>query len=84
MLTNDYVDDILFSKALGLVMTGQLTDDIPESTRPRTFSGAWDPWFYLHASQQARKPSLNNDLFPPPTDYIPLAEYLFRYNCSSF
>ena len=65
-------------------MTGQLTDDNPASTRARTFSGTWDPWFYLHASQQARKFTLNNDLSPPPTDYIPLAEYLFRYDRGGF
>ncbi|KAK4135147.1 FAD-binding domain-containing protein [Trichocladium antarcticum] len=90
---NDYVDGIIFSKTLGLVMTGQLTDDIPPSTTPQTFSGAWDPWFYLHASQQARKcpphnnnnnNNNNNNLSPPPTDYIPLAEYLFRYDRGGF
>lgn len=40
---NGYVDGIIFSKTLGLVMTGKFTDELPPSTRPQTFSGSWDP-----------------------------------------
>ncbi|KAH6840667.1 hypothetical protein B0I37DRAFT_384806, partial [Chaetomium sp. MPI-CAGE-AT-0009] len=29
---NTYVDDVLYSETLGVVMTSQLTDDIPPST----------------------------------------------------
>ena len=39
-LFNDYVDGIVFSKTLGLVMTGRLTDKLPPSTHPQTFSGS--------------------------------------------
>jgi FAD/FMN-containing dehydrogenase len=46
---NDFVDGIIFSKTLGLVMTGKFTDELPPSTTPQTFSGAWDPWFFIHA-----------------------------------
>ncbi|KAH6621122.1 hypothetical protein B0J18DRAFT_431633 [Chaetomium sp. MPI-SDFR-AT-0129] len=95
--SNDYVDGIIYSKTLGLVMTGKLTDELPSSTRPQTFSGAWDPWFFLHARKKVdsldAKPhpaggSNNNgehtDPPGPPTDYIPLAEYLFRYDRGGF
>ncbi|KAF2812835.1 uncharacterized protein BDZ99DRAFT_517145 [Mytilinidion resinicola] len=57
-------------------MTGQLTDDIPLSESPQTFSGPWDPWFYLHVKE---KPS-----GVPSTEYIPIAEYLFRYDRGGF
>jgi delta24-sterol reductase len=73
---NDYVDGIMFSNNHGVLMTGQLTDDIPPSESPQTFSGPWDPWFYLHAME---KP-----LGKQSTDYIPIAEYLFRYDRGGF
>jgi delta24-sterol reductase len=73
---NDFVDGILFSKSHGVVMTGRLTDTIPPSASPQTFSGSWDPWFYLHAqSKSVDKAS---------ADYIPIAEYLFRYDRGGF
>ncbi len=49
---NDYVDGIVFSKNLGVIMTGQLTDAMPDSVKPRTFSKPWDPWFYLHVKDK--------------------------------
>jgi delta24-sterol reductase len=73
---NDYVDGIIFSKSHGVVMTGRLTNSFPPSHKPQTFSGPWDPWFYLHAKSRPRD--------TVSTDYIPVAEYLFRYDCSGF
>jgi hypothetical protein len=73
---NDYVDAILFSKSHGVLMIGRLTDVIPSSVRPQTFSGPWDPWFYLHVQQ---KPSDHAS-----TEWIPIAEYLFRYDRGGF
>lgn len=73
---NDYVDGVIFSKTHGVLMVGQLTDDIPPSNKPQRFSGPWDPWFYLHAKE---KP-----VGTPSTDYIPIAEYLFRYDRGGF
>ncbi|KAL9093270.1 MAG: hypothetical protein Q9165_004011 [Trypethelium subeluteriae] len=73
---NDYVDGIIFSKRHGVLMTGQLTDHIPRYERPQKFSGPWDPWFYLHTKG---KPSGIIS-----TDYIPIAEYLFRYDRGGF
>ncbi|KAI9661813.1 MAG: hypothetical protein M1821_009052 [Bathelium mastoideum] len=73
---NDYVDGIIFSKNHSVLMIGELTDEIPDTRKPQKFSGAWDPWFYLHAEA---KP-----LQGPSTDYIPVAEYLFRYDRGGF
>lgn len=75
---NDYVDGILFGKDHGVVITGQLTDEKPEGTEARTFSGAWDPWFYLHVRERTRRADAEVE------DYIPLAEYLFRYDRGGF
>ncbi|KAK3333860.1 hypothetical protein B0T19DRAFT_139180 [Cercophora scortea] len=76
---NDYVDGILFSKDHGVVITGSLTDEKPAGEKPKTFSGAWDPWFYLHAQERTSSSSS-----AVAVDYIPLAEYLFRYDRGGF
>ncbi|KAK5683696.1 hypothetical protein LTR17_027276 [Elasticomyces elasticus] len=73
---NDYVDAILFSTAHGVVMTGRLVDDLPKGYSPQTFSGSWDPWFYKHVQAKS--------ITQATTDYIPIAEYLFRYDRAGF
>lgn len=74
----DYVDGIVFSKEHGVVITGCLTDDVPDFARIQKFSDASDPWFYLHVKEK----TLKNP--QPIVEYIPLAEYLFRYDRGGF
>ncbi|KAF9766633.1 hypothetical protein IL306_000934 [Fusarium sp. DS 682] len=76
----DYVDGILFSKDHGVVVTGQLTNTKPSDHPVWTFSNAEDPWFYLHVQERTQylSPSL------VITEYIPLGEYLFRYDRAAF
>ncbi|KAK3402327.1 hypothetical protein B0T20DRAFT_493562 [Sordaria brevicollis] len=75
---NDYVDGILFSKDHGVVVTGKLVNELPSpEIKPQTFSGAWDPWFYLHCQEKTSSAQ-------QATDYVPLAEYLFRYDRGGF
>ncbi|KAI4871079.1 hypothetical protein F4820DRAFT_401353 [Hypoxylon rubiginosum] len=94
---NDYVDGILFSKDHGVVITGKLTDDGPEDPKSvRTFSHPWDPWFYMHARElteglpscvsSASESSTTTQTASDGTvtEYIPLAEYLFRYDRGGF
>ncbi|PHH54959.1 Delta(24)-sterol reductase [Ceratocystis fimbriata CBS 114723] len=84
---NDYVDGILFSKDHGVVVTGELTNEKPAQSPVQTFSNAHDPWFYLHAAERTRDaPSSATSSSPsaPAVDYIPLAEYLFRYDRGAF
>ncbi|WQF86203.1 Putative FAD-binding domain, PCMH-type, FAD-binding, type PCMH, subdomain 2 [Colletotrichum destructivum] len=82
---NDYVDGILFSKDHGVVITGKLTDEIPEGSKPQTFSGAWDPWFYMHVKDRTLAAgSGHSDAAAPVVDFVPLAEYLFRYDRAGF
>ncbi|KAL1875848.1 hypothetical protein Daus18300_003039 [Diaporthe australafricana] len=91
---NDYVDGILFSKDHGVVITGQMTDEKPAAAPVRTFSGAGDPWFYMHvqertASASSPPSSPDNSSTTAHEDhqddeYIPLAEYLFRYDRAGF
>lgn len=77
---NDYVDGILFSRGHGVVVTGRMTDDKPAAAPVQTFSRARDPWFYLHVEDRTR----DADAHEAAEDYIPLAEYLFRYDRAGF
>lgn len=73
---NYYVDGVIYSKNHGVLMIGRLTDNLPTGIKPQVFSGPWDPWFYLHAKS---KPTTQASV-----DYIPIAEYLFRYDRGGF
>lgn len=75
----DYADGIMFSETEGAIITGCLTDDPGTDVPVQTFSGAGDPWFYLHVRDQLRQQSEK-----PYTEAIPLTEYLFRYDRGGF
>lgn len=75
----DYVDGILFSSDKGAVMTGRMTDTREGNAPVRRFSGAKDPWFYLHV-----KGVISHTTKTSTTELIPLAEYLFRYDRGGF
>ncbi|KAI1192943.1 hypothetical protein F5X97DRAFT_315765 [Nemania serpens] len=92
---NDYVDGILFSEGHGVIVSGTLTDELPAGERARTFSHPWDPWFYMHVRNVTKRlPSSVSSAASPSaaagpsqgtfTEYIPLAEYLFRYDRGGF
>jgi delta24-sterol reductase len=74
----DFVDGIQFSKDLGVVCVGHTTDTCTNT--PQTFSGPWDPWFYMHAQSRCSSGSKE----APLTDTIPLQDYLFRYDRGAF
>ncbi|CAF3457242.1 unnamed protein product [Fusarium graminearum] len=76
----DYVDAILFSKDHGVVITGQLTDHKTPESHLATFSNAADPWFYLHVQEKTKNLLPSSNI----TEYIPLGEYLFRYDRAAF
>ncbi|KAI8635686.1 hypothetical protein F5Y19DRAFT_482881 [Xylariaceae sp. FL1651] len=98
---NDYVDGILFSEGHGVVVSGEMTDELPAGEKARTFSYAWDPWFYMHVRNITKglpssvSPTSTTTSSPDATssslatqgivtEYIPLAEYLFRYDRGGF
>lgn len=78
----DYVDAIVFSKDSTLTCSGCLVDDPPLGEQPRRFSRRTDPWFYIRAKQ------VHSELLKLPgstlTDYVPLVDYLFRYDRGGF
>ncbi|KAM7216225.1 hypothetical protein V8F06_008344 [Rhypophila decipiens] len=77
----DYIDGIVFSREHSVIITGELTNEKPAETGIRTFSNADDPWFYMHVREITRElgPSA-----PTVVEYIPLGEYLFRYDRAGF
>ena len=76
--TLDYLDGILFSKEHGVIITGCLTDDLPDTAQVQRFSKAKDPWYYLHVKEKTSRRT------KPVAEYIPLLEYLFRYDRGGF
>ncbi|KAK5061422.1 hypothetical protein LTR84_007965 [Exophiala bonariae] len=74
----DYVDGILFSKTQGAIITGRMTDEAKPDRTMQTFSGAKDPWFYLHVQDKISNQQA------PVIETIPLPEYLFRYDRGGF
>ncbi|KAI1402709.1 FAD-binding domain-containing protein [Hypoxylon fuscum] len=71
-----------------------------DGEKVQTFSSAWDPWFYMHARELTERlpsfasPSSSSTTGAPSSsapkeqgtviEYIPLAEYLFRYDRGGF
>jgi Delta24-sterol reductase len=73
----EYIDGIQFSPDHGVVIKGELTDEKPTDAKLQTFSNPWDPWFYLHVQDITKSQEV-------VTEYVPLAEYLFRYDRGGF
>ena len=76
--SNDYVDGLLFSKTQGAIVTGQLTDEKPDSSVALSFSRPWDPWYYLHVQEKTRSTAETT------VEYVPIEDYLFRYDRGAF
>lgn len=71
----DFIDGIMFSKELGVVMVGDYTDKIDLTIS--TFRKPIDQWFYLHASKISKK-------YKKYKEIIPIEDYLFRYDRGAF
>lgn len=80
--TNDYVDGIVYGKDSAVVCAGRLVDEVPTGVDPLQLRRRSDTWFYLHVEKVARR--LSKDNKSSVTDYIPLQDYLFRYDRGGF
>jgi len=80
---NDYVDAITFTVDATLICAGKLVNALPQGTKPRTFTRRRDPWFYIRAEQVLKRLQASGS-GGTETDYIPLADYLFRYDRGAF
>ncbi|EME42289.1 hypothetical protein DOTSEDRAFT_64134 [Dothistroma septosporum NZE10] len=76
----DYMDGILFAENRGVVCLGKLADAVPQSAaKPRTFSQPWDDWFYINAETMLADKTRSEWI-----EYIPIQDYLFRYERGAF
>lgn len=73
----DEIDGIAFNPQHSVIITGEWTEELPTGCKLQTFSNACDPWFYMHLNDITRDYS---PLDPDSVEYIPLGEYLFRYD----
>jgi FAD/FMN-containing dehydrogenase len=80
---NDYIDGIVQSRDSTIMCFGRLTDDLPKDVVPRQFLRRGDPWFYLRA-EQVGKQLKKQPAQAVVVDYIPITDYLFRYERGGF
>jgi delta24-sterol reductase len=74
--SSDFIDGIMFSKNLGVIITGVLSDTAVKKVV--TFSRAHDQWYYLHVESEL---SRHADGWK---ESVPLQDYLFRYDRGAF
>ncbi|KAG5805653.1 hypothetical protein H9Q74_004688 [Fusarium xylarioides] len=79
---NDYVDGIAYSKDTTVVCAGRMVDEIPISATPRQLNRRKNMWFYLHVEKV--RDGLRMGSVTCVADYIPLKDYLFRYDRGGF
>ncbi|KAI9039699.1 FAD-binding oxidoreductase [Aspergillus affinis] len=82
--TIEYLDGIVFAKNHVVVCAGRLVDSPPEGRPVQRFTRAQDPWFYIHAQRRSPAPSSGSNTPPSAIHYIPLEDYLFRYDRGAF
>ncbi|KAI1071377.1 hypothetical protein LB507_011685 [Fusarium sp. FIESC RH6] len=79
---NDYIDGIVYSKDAAVICIGRLVDRVPSAAIPRQFSRRKDEWFYLHVEKVLD--AFRKGSAACVVDYIPLRDYLFRYDRGGF
>ncbi|BCR92202.1 FAD-binding oxidoreductase [Aspergillus chevalieri] len=72
-----YLDGIMYSRDKGVLCAGYLSDRPAESTSVQRFTRLTDPWFYIHAEEISSRGN-------PAEEYIPLVDYLSRYDHGGF
>jgi hypothetical protein len=76
---HDFVDGIMFSKTKGAIITGRFSD-VPSTGSVVRFTRRQDPWFYLHADKTVSQGTPEK----PAVEYVPVRDYLFRYDRGGF
>lgn len=81
----EYLDGIIYAPDHIVVCAGRLVDLPSKQTPIQRFTRAQDPWFYIHAQRQTRR--IHRPNAEPPasvTHYVPIQDYLFRYDRGAF
>ncbi|PKS11119.1 hypothetical protein jhhlp_002880 [Lomentospora prolificans] len=81
---NQFVDAITFAMDSTITCAGRMVDGpVPKGEKLRRFTRRGDPWFYLHVEEVAKKLQKSPE-GQTIVDYIPLADYYFRYDRGAF
>lgn len=80
LYSEDYVDAIVYS-GYTVIITGDRIgrQSLPTTGKIQTFSKPWDPWYYEHA-----KTIHDHTHLSVIKEYVPLKDYLFRYDRGAF
>ena len=71
----EYLDAIMFSRNRGVIMVGEGADSCKDTVS--TFLKSFDPWFAQHTDGISKK-CLEH------TEYIPITDYIFRYDRGAY
>lgn len=74
----DYLDGIVYSRDKIVVCSGSFCNELPTGAEVQQFTRRQDPWFYIHVQRGTK------DASEPMTVYVPLVDYLFRYDRGGF
>jgi FAD/FMN-containing dehydrogenase len=83
----EFLDGIVLSPNKFVVCAGRQVEDErkPPSVKLQQFTRRQDDWFYLHVDRVTSEVCDQNDFHKPhAVDYIPLTDYLFRYDRGGF
>ncbi|KAJ5102984.1 hypothetical protein N7532_003513 [Penicillium argentinense] len=83
----EYLDGIVYAHNKIVVCAGRQVENISATNSTvQRFTRRADKWFYLHVEKIAKSfsSSQNNISTPAAVDYIPLTDYLFRYDRGGF
>ena len=79
--TNDadchYLDGIMYSRDKGALCAGYLSDKPSRSAVVQRFTRPTDPWYYMHVEDILSEGE-------PVREFVPLVDYLFRYDRGGF
>lgn len=73
----DFMDGMFFSKESGVMCLGKLVDSVPAGEQEKRFLRPKDDWLYINAEKQAAR-------LDQWTEFIPVEDYLFRYDRGAF
>ncbi|KNE65263.1 hypothetical protein AMAG_10907 [Allomyces macrogynus ATCC 38327] len=77
---NDFVEELMYSKEMGVVMIGKLASSVPKGATLNVLSRWYKPWFFTHVASFLKRPAGA----PHAVEYLPLRDYYHRHTRSIF
>ena len=74
-----YLDGIMYSRDRGVICAGYFRDEPCDPTEIQRFTQSTDPWYYMHVDE-----ILSQGKGESWREYLPLVDYLFRYDRAGF